>query len=251
VSSVTISSLPTASLSAVSQNDVLPIVLNATTQSATVAQIVAASKIQFPIDVPPALPTVYDDEFTGTSIDAKWTQVNFRTNATTWTIGSGYLVATDVNQGNDVFNGLMQSAPSGPWEITASIATMSPVFQNYTFPAGILVAGGLTENDPVHSLLFATWTGGDAHLVNQDATWTSVQNGNQFTAAHFGRGYVRCSWDGTSFSWSWSPDGLGWILLKSGPPGFTPAYFGIGSDVNVPGGAGNTMATYAWFRQTA
>lgn len=195
-------------------------------------------------DIIPASPTVYDDEFTAGSLDAKWTQFN-ATGLTTAFLKDRIILKNTSTGG--VPSGIYQVAPSPTWEFTAKchIACLPAAYElggiaaiesatNKVGWVGFYISGG--------TLIALNTARGNNSGVNTQIT--------SFTASFNGAVYLRIKYDGTNVIYSVSSDGVAWVQVTSEAKtaSFTTAPDRIALMV-APYVA--SAFSFDWFRRTA
>lgn len=83
---------------------------------------------QNPIDEPPASPSAWDDEFNGSSLDAKWSWANQGTAAATFANGS---IMIDFPAASEATRGIVQAVPSGDFTAIAKVSLIP--FNNISY----------------------------------------------------------------------------------------------------------------------
>ena len=157
-----------------------------------------------PIDEPPAIPHLMDDEFADTAVDSKWSWINQGTSI--WTENGSY-GAMDLLSGGDHTRLLVQEAPAGDFTATAKLTVLGPKSNYYDFGICLynsangrrIVFGKCCRNgySGIQAIKFSSNTSysGDAYL---NGGWDSI-----FI-------YVRIRKVGTSYYLDMSADGDFW-----------------------------------------
>ena len=83
-----------------------------------------------PIDMPPAVPHLMDDEFNDTVMDSKWSWINQGTSA--WTENGRY-GAMDILSGGDHTRLLVQQVPTGDFTASAKLTVLGPKANYFNF----------------------------------------------------------------------------------------------------------------------
>ena len=241
----------------------VPIIVSGVTKNTTAQDIanlapggggsgIPSYKLTFPIDIVPGSPTSWDDEFAGSSLNSKWTQTNYNTTPSTYIVSNGLLQVRQTNTvtaSSRLLNGITQAVPSGNWEFTTCAIANNAVSLNYSVPTSIGVTGGLGATDNVIQLGEVFGNGGalGVGVYLSSLSVYSVSPGVLATGTR--RLYFRVCCDGTELVFSYSRDGMYFVLIYQGAPGFTPAYIGLLGDCQD--NLFSCSGTYNWFRRTA
>jgi hypothetical protein len=184
--------------------------------------------VVFQPDAPFAAPDTRDDEFTASTIDAKWTQINTGaagvTINTTTTPAMLYLAKT-TNDGTKVC--LMQTIPAG--DFTAFIKAFHTIDAGNFWQIGMWLADGVTPGAGTQYRIGATYDNGRKIAVHRDSgynTYVSTVLGPT-AMAHQGP-YIRLSRSGTTLYVDQSPDGQVWERLGNWTSAVTLTHLGIG-----------------------
>ena len=198
-------------------------------------------------DAPPASPSVYDDEFTAGTLDAKWSEFDPGSVITVAMDTTRKMVVLTDATGSGAIAGIVQPLPNAElalymrWHGDGAAGSPSPAF--------ILTQGLISTSD-----VFITYIGvyrnsannpGVAAFAYSDYTGTS---GTTKGSANIGMvpGWLRLRLpnDG-NFYVDVSPCGVGFHHVFSNSIGILPAYFGIGlwTSPGVPG-----TVRYPYFR---
>lgn len=210
-----------------------------------------------PLDVPPTSAHAKDDEFSGSSLDGKWTSplTSNSGNTVTNTVANKQLVMVPNVSGKRAF-GIRQASPSGSFTVMAK-----------------LVSGNISGSD-LRMGLYVGAAGGRGHIVGpfkQDgqvayigvstlsntADWSAYDG----TLTGFGSGvssvilatWVRIKWDaGTStMTFYWSQDGVKWKTGTSRGSMAQPDQMGLVIYFNGAGGpSADEFLACDWFRVT-
>jgi hypothetical protein len=209
-------------------------------------------KVTFPIDRIPVSPTAYDDEFSGSALDAKWTQTNFNASPSVYTVAEGMLQVLQTNTVSGsarLSNGITQPVPTGNWEFTTCVVANNSAAVDYAIPTSLAVASGLTASDTIIQIGEIFDNGGSFGVCVNQSTWEVYGSAPGSSATPAVRQYLKVSWDGTNLTFSYSRDGFYFAQLYQGAPGFTPAYVGL---LGVcQDNLFSCEGTYNWFRKTA
>ena len=219
-----------------------------------------------PLDVVPGSPNAKDDEFTGSSLDAKWTSPisSVAACATTVPVANGWVTIEPTTSGTGSTGsngawGIRQVSPTGSFTISARIADGHSDGGTDDGRAGIWVAK----------------TGGKAYIVghqdsvprivnydgittySETAAWSGFDGTDAFIAAPQNQIYHGCwykiVWNATAstLNFYFSTDGIRWNKVSTGIGSVTqPDRMGIG----IWGNAANIRADHSvsadWFRVT-
>lgn len=202
------------------------------------------------VDDIPAAPHAKDDEFTGGSLDSKWTNPTTSANsACIVSLSNSVLTLKTPSSGIHVA-GIRQAAPSGSFSVTASIMYDS----TYTFD----IRGGL----------FVGIDGGKAHVMGPFAhdnangaigvttasltsDWSGYDGYLQTGAGLYGR--YKIGWStGTSTItfYYWGGPAAGWVSWQSRTSQSQPDHMGLAIYGNGTFGSTTPQMTFDWFRVT-
>jgi hypothetical protein len=139
---------------------------------------------------PPSSPSAYDDEFTGTLLDSKWSWVHQNVNGTdTASVANSSLTLQRVSTASgDNMAMLLQNAPSTPYTIFAAIATLFSPWSNWAYghivlynsSTGKIIGVGQDNNHEYYR----------AYLNSP----TNFNSENDYTAYHTGPGGEYSRW---------------------------------------------------------
>jgi hypothetical protein len=211
-----------------------------------------------PPDAPPVSPTAYDDEFSGTVLDAKWTKVNTGAGSDV-IVGNGRAQLTRAT-GTQVWTLAVQSRPVAPYQIDAKF-TLDARLTNYSY-CGLVLRDSATghfvalrysfENvggsSPFARLFVDYWNGtGPSQFFGSSTIGSTILPASPVI-------YLRIKDDGTNFILNYSFDGIQWDLGATWSLGrtvFLPSTYdqmgiGIAADNNTQ----PAQATCDWFRRT-
>ena len=189
-------------------------------------------------DKPPTSPSAYDDEFTGTSLDAKWTTLN-------WSMLTYGTVANDrlnlyCNSSHAQSRiSAMQPLPAGDFTIVMKGWEQGAGYNLI----GLQLADGITVGSGTQLTMNYTYTEGN--YLQYWTGYNAISGGYLVNTAPTGvTQYFRISRSGSSYSWSVSVDGFNWFVISTATPSFTPAYFGLAfRPYDAPG-----VATFDYLR---
>lgn len=201
-------------------------------------------------DEPPAIPSQWDDEFTGTLLDPKWSTLNVHGEGG---FRQGELISMLSCRGGheDVMPlALLQPAPSGPWTITAKVINaqqyLGATSTDKSAFVGLAVAPAEAVGDALDTWMLGRYSNAYSYLRSEQWSTPTSWKGSKGTYTYYSpSGYLRVVWDGAALSHWHSPDGLGWYRWTAPyDPGWTPGRIGIA----VRGAVGPSYVD--WFRVT-
>lgn len=215
----------------------------------------------FPGDIVPGSPSAWDDEFTGSSLDGKWTAPATSACGVTVTVGNG-ICQIEPSAGGSSSTGLRgifgirQPAPSGNFTLSASFIDQDA--RDYTRP-GIWVA--VTSG--------ASQAASMGHNLKQDAAFAFIDYATFTTSAETGayaghsgaRGtsgtypraeiiFGRVVWNGSTLTFYWSYDGVRWEALGNPFNFVQPEYVGLGIGSSSQDVMADHLLAVRWFRVT-
>lgn len=187
------------------------------------------------IDVPPLVPSSWDDEFNDGAIDVKWAWAN---QGSATAVESGGKVAIKP-RGDAMWCGLVQALPAGNWEITAKMSWGGDYIADsyagiFLLPAtdGKIIGLALGKDSTANSII-------RGEAWNAWATYASQILAYNYPVNTI---YLKIRWDGTNLHYHQSCDGVAFAKLKIAAPGFVLGRFGIGA-------RGNALPSYFdWVR---
>lgn len=202
---------------------------------------------RYPIDLPTAASNQYDDEFNGSSLDAKWTKYGESSNHTITLIG-GRLVLEGAVGASQRRLAVMQPVPSGPFTVRTSFAIES-LSWNY-FGIGLIAKRGtksIWAGVMAHSNL-GMYTGYVQRLDGE--TFSSEQDLCNWQAQG---GYLELVYDETNLVFAISTTGTKFRKMYteaiSNFLGGSPEEIGIIAHCVDETGAGwGGLASFDWFR---
>jgi hypothetical protein len=202
----------------------------------------------FDIQVPPTSPSALDDEFNGSSLDAKWTQVNWA-GLTSYDVNSTKPGALWTNNasGGLLLRTILQAIPAGDFTI---ITRLWPAAQDETnfSQLGLLLTDGTTAGAG-NQYFFGL---AQIHDV-QRLTYTNFDTFNSFLQADriadASPTIFQISRSGTTYTLTFSYDGRTFLPYFSGTLPFTPTNFGL--VVGNQGTGRQVQTSFDFFRYDA
>jgi hypothetical protein len=225
------------------------------TVAATDATALAALYKLFPGDKPPAVPSAYDDEFGGSSLDPKWTFVNQGGAAFAESDGNGRLVAPS---GTENWRMIMQPCPAGDFTVTFKFAAQTRLNVDVGRYGLVLRASGSGK----HEALMANTGSASSSQQMRYQRWNSPTSFNSDVGSIFNpqgafvHQYVRCVVAGNLITAYWSWDGWTWAqyMATSNITAFLGANRAaldqIGFGISNNGTGVDAQITAYWFRVT-
>ena len=199
-------------------------------------------------DAMPSSPTTYDDEFPGSSLNARWTVFDSTTKMTK-TVAANQLVLASTDT-SGVGAGIYEAAPSPTWEFTAKI-----IFTG--IPSAYNLGGIAAFESSTGKLAYCGFYNDGTASTNMKWVVDHGTKGgaiNSIISTQYQAntpGYFKIRYDGTSMFYSMSVDGQTFwqIYTEAKTAAFTTAPDQIGI---VIGPFANTFKmTVVWFRRTA
>lgn len=208
-------------------------------------------------DVKPSSPSAYDDEFESSSLNAKWTKVNWdsASPAHTWdidtTIPKSLYSKCDV--AGSTIRAIMQSLPAGDFTILTKlkhIAYDGWAFSGFILSDGVTAGTGnqqtfchFTQGYGIFSRAITNW--------NTDGSYTSITMVNDQNTVQFYTYYIRLRRTGGNYYLAISTDGLFWVpgqelTVSAASLAFTPTHFGLAVQKNA--GASPNTSVIDFFR---
>lgn len=196
-------------------------------------------------DAPPASPHADDDEFADNSggVPGGWTEIDFGTNTTPTEDNDGLNLLQTSHAGNSLA-GIYKAITSGDFTIvvklgmsglalTTSIRAALALLEDATSSTGDIVTLSLFANATDVSVKRTPWTAYNSSSA--DTVSRSISVDVIPTAI-----YLCIRRTGTTYSFDFSSDGVGWQQISTGTITFTPTHIGImidnlntGSDAKV------------------
>jgi hypothetical protein len=190
-----------------------------------------------PLDIAPAVPSAWDDDFDGSVLDAKWTSPLTSTAAVAVSLADGWVHIEPSTSGTAVTNqtggfGIRQNSPSGDFSVMAKVAEMQT---HQATPddarAGLWVSNGTV----VHVVGVNNRNSRIANAIanaaySESADWGTVLAYDQFVGPMWpGIVWFRIRWDsgaGTLF-FDYSANGVTWRNLNSRTGQTQPTRLGL------------------------
>lgn len=181
----------------------------------------------FDPDYAPVSPSTYNDEFTATSLDGKWTTVNWAS-ATTKDVNTSVadgLYIQQTNTGTTVVS-ILQALPAGDFTIFTKTALGTGATPNCN--CGLILSSTNTASSGTQYIL-----GTGAYLTTgffaQVYSWTNFATAGSAVAGAASYGtyrWLRIRRSGSNYYWAWSIDGKTWDEVAYNPA-VAPAYIGL------------------------
>jgi hypothetical protein len=187
-----------------------------------------------PFDVPPTSPSAYDDEFDGSSLDAKWTNPAITTRTNTISLSNSFLYLEPSEGGTGSTgkraNAIRQNSPAGSFTITAKFADNAPsnddgrlgFFTGRTASSKGIIWGPYKAISVQAAFCTFTYSEtGDFGAYDGDA--------NSNYATYTGAGYHRMIWDAgaSTMVYQFSIDGVFWTTALTRTSQAQPDRMGI------------------------
>ena len=188
-----------------------------------------ASYSSSPADIPPIIPSIYDDEFNGVSLDPKWGWYYYGA-PTSVSVANGKLLLNFAVDRSGMENAsiLAQSAPDQSFSIVAKMHAFQHMYSwqglfmgNSSFGNDSMICIGYGWNIPT---VYVTIRVGNGWLtINSDYPYLSCKDV-----------YLKATWNKSTAKFrGWvSPDGLIWLPVTNGTTDdnnlTTINYFGLG-----------------------
>jgi hypothetical protein len=202
-------------------------------------------------DAPPATPNALDDEFTGSSLNAKWAWIN-QSNASA-SVANGSLRLSSAT-GDRVWSLLLQSAPAAPWTIAAKFR-MQGALADFT-SAGIAVRNSASGAHANVGLYFKSTDPGGGGIELQEysdlTTYVADIAIARFGFIHPGI-YMKLVNDGTNLTSFYSLDGITYTqVAQTAIATVLGAVNQVGLSVwSINGGGSSFDLIVDWFRRLA
>lgn len=197
-------------------------------------------------NAPPTSPSAYDDEFSNSVLDGKWTEFDPDAELTVTEDEVGLKLDT----ASASFNlcGLYQTVPSGDFTIyaRASLLGNRVDWKN----VGLMLWEDATDDTKRISILGFGYRADVTYAIFQLATNYTTWNSNYIYTNWSGEhAYVRVRRNSTTYSFALSSDGLGWQVFYVGGLAFVPTHFGVG--INNQGAGVSQRGVFNFFRYVA
>lgn len=198
-------------------------------------------------DAPPAVAGSRDDEFDGESggVPNLWTEVDHGAHQTVSEDALGLVLSQATHVGESV-SGIYKAIPAGDFSVWSriSLSTLMEgsaaqgglgLWENATSSTGDVVTYSITPTSDIRVETRAAY--------NVIATATDTEDLGGDMPSHV---YLRIRRSGTTYSFDFSSNGVGWLRTYTGALAFTPTHFGpVMQNVNT----GVTVtARFSFFR---
>lgn len=259
-----VSTYPTAT-SITGTDTVAGVVAGATAQIPVSLLQAASLGGVWPLDIPPTSPHAKDDEFTGNSLDAKWT--NPITSAAgcnlTLAVSNGWVLFEPATAGTSSTGklgafGIRQVSPTGSFTISAKIEDLLTESSDNSV-AGIWVGIGgnrawvLGYNTSSPAIAYAL----EASTYSEAAEWGAYTAGTNTSVAlattttRNGKWYrIKYEAGTTTLSFYYSPNGVDWKLLTTATGVAQPTRMGLGIWSSAANVLAHRQLGCGWFRVT-
>jgi len=182
---------------------------------------------------PPVAPSAYDDEFSDSSLDDKWTEFDPDAHLTVTEEASGLNLVHGAYSGDDVV-GIYQTIPAGNFTIWTAVSLLAPAIDY------VRMGLALWENPADTSKGIQQWRlGYNTASPYRDVCVERFNNYQSWNSTPFNLGaispggvYLRLRRNGTTYFFDVSEDGIGWMQCYSAALAFTPTKFGLGVNLN-------------------
>lgn len=225
------------------------------TGAVVLASAISGFSAVLPLDTAPGSPHAKDDEFSGNSLDAKWTSpmTSDSSAAISNTFSNGVLFMNNT-QSNTRGTGIRQNAPTGDFTISAKV---SELVNSGDVRAGIWVARTANNNInmigmDVNQNLIANAISADGGY-SQTAAWGGFSGINTSTSpTSWMPVWLRIRWvsGSSTLFFDYSGNGLGWTNLTSRTSQSQPDRIGIMTWSNSTNEQANHTLAVDWFRVT-
>ena len=180
----------------------------------------------FDPDMPPTSPSAYDDEFDGTTLDAKWTTVNWASatvkDVNTTVPGSLYMKAASIGA---TLVSVLQAIPTGDFSIVTNVEAVHEGSPNSG--AGLIISSTNTAGSGSQAVVMSFGYGTNEAYLGAYNWYGFNSVGSQLSLSYNQKlKYLRIRRSGTNYYFGWSQDGKNWADVPV-TPGFTPSYFGL------------------------
>lgn len=195
----------------------------------------------------PASPHAKDDEFNGTTIDAKWTQRGpAGTPFATWSQpGDGGLYFSMPIKSDYGFDVLTQTAPSGDFTMTVAVRAITGARVTHNFPASLAVLETDHTND-FYAFGQKPINGGDLQVTRGTNLDTFASNPATVTMAPAQKVYYRFRRASAVWFFEWSTDCNHWVEAYTVSEPWTIGNIGVGGATES--NAWPVGAVYDWVR---
>lgn len=205
------------------------------------------------IDIPPANPSTWDDEFDSETLDSKWTVWNKTSAQTVELIGSHLVMETPLGGEKRRIFAIMQTAPAGTWKVRAKCAMDCLVWD---FFAVLLIARNSAGNKSLMAGIMSHSSYGCMTGYAMKVTGTEY-GGAEYDLCNYvdHEFYLEMEYDGANLIWRISTTGVKFrkffTQAVSEHLGGTPDQIGINIHPYDDTGAGwGGLASFDWFRVT-
>lgn len=211
-----------------------------------------------PLDMTSGSGHAKDDEFSGTSLDAKWTNPATSTRTLTLAVSNGFLTLEPSEAGTGSTSsrggfGIRQSAPTGSFTIMAKILNTGHVGDEAR--VGIFVARTADNKGHILGNLrgLPRIVNADGFTYSESADWGAYDGFDSYVAPDWPIVvWMKIVWNSSagSFSFYYSADGWFWTLLTTRTGQSQPDRIGIAMWANTANIYADHVLACDWFRVT-
>ena len=188
----------------------------------------------------PGAPSSFDDEFDGTTLDAKWSE--FQPLEHTLSVGSpaSWLKIVKPSVSGTRLSGVYQPIPSGNWDILTrtTISQLGTGTTNYT-KAGLMLlqdAAGSPNTTDIWLFAIGRDAGAWSVMIQRYSDYQTFSADDFKDKVYVHHAYLRINRTEATYTFYFSLDGLGWIkVFSTSTPPFTPAHVGLMANNNSTG----------------
>lgn len=195
---------------------------------ATFQTIVTSLGVWMP-DAPPTSVGALDDEFKGASggVPPGWTEADLDSRLTIVEDARGFVLFTMTAAATNNLAGMWVTDPTGDITFWAKVSLLGA---RVNTTLGIGWAQDPTSVTADYHIVRLTFDATGMYFLTTIFTAQNVFSSNPVSLADVigsSSGYLRCRRTGTTYSFDFSTDGIGWIQLSTGSISFTPTKLGF------------------------
>jgi len=206
-------------------------------------------------DAPPTSSTSYDDEFTSTTLNPKWSTLNNDTDLTVIASNPHGLTLRQATGVSGLAGVYQSSIPAGDFQIVAKIGlTFSGSITSQFWSGGIFIGGDLGTNPTTDPIRLAALSRASGASSLKAQVWTDYNSfsSEASVSKNLTGCYLRIIKKGSLWQAHWSDDGIGWSPINNETSiGFTPSTIGILVDNNSSGESQDVNIIYFRVQETA